>query len=151
MTDVWTSSGVLIGVGAVALTGWIQLDAIVAFLVALNIIWSGVSIVRKSVEGLMDKALTMDEQNIIHNALESYKQNGIQFHAFLTRQAGARQFVSFHVLVPGFWSIQQGHDLLEQIEADLRKLMPNIIITTHIEPIEDPISYADITLVRDDT
>jgi cation diffusion facilitator family transporter len=149
MTDVWTSAGVLIGVGAVVFTGWIRLDAIVAFLVACNIVWTGVSIVRSSVSGLMDKALPTEEQSTIQNALEPYKQTGIQFHAFLTRQAGSRQFVSFHVLVPGSWSVTQGHQLLEQIESDLRKVFPRIIINTHLEPIEDPISYVDINLERD--
>lgn len=144
MTDVWTSAGVLIGVGAVAVTGWIRLDAVVAFLVACNIVWTGVSIIRSSVSGLMDKALSAEEQTLIQNTLETYKQSGIQFHGFLTRKAGSRQIVSFHVLVPGSWSVDQGHQLLEQIESDLRKVFPEIIVTTHLEPIEDPVSYIDI-------
>jgi cation diffusion facilitator family transporter len=150
MTDVWTSAGVLIGVGAVALTGWVRLDAIVAFLVACNIVWTGISIVRKSVSGLMDKALSTEEQQIIQNVLETYKQQGIQFHAMLTRQAGAWQFVSFHVLVPGNWTVQQGHLLLEKVEADLRNVLSKIVITTHLEPIEDPTSYKDISIDRND-
>jgi cation diffusion facilitator family transporter len=150
MTDVWTSAGVLIGVGAVALTGWIRLDAIVAFLVACNIVWTGISIVRKSVSGLMDKALSVEEQTLIQNVLETYKQKGIQFHALFTRQSGSRQFVSFHVLVPGNWTVQQGHQLLEDLEADLRKALPNIVITTHLEPIEDPTSYKDMSIDRAD-
>ena len=151
MTDVWTSAGVIIGLVAVALTGWAQIDAIVAFLVACNIIWTGISILRSSVAGLMDKSLSAGEQNTIQKALEPYKQNGIQFHALLTRQAGARKFVSFHVLVPGNWSVQQGHQLSEQIEADLRTILPNVSISTHLEPIEDPVSYYDISLERDET
>jgi cation diffusion facilitator family transporter len=150
MTDVWTSAGVLAGVGAVAFTGWARLDAIVAFLVACNIVWTGISIVKGSVSGLMDKVLSEEEQNTIQNTLEPYKLTGIQFHAFLTRQAGSRQFVSFHVLVPGTWSVNQGHQLLENIESDLRKAFPRIIITTHLEPIEDPTSYIDKSLERDD-
>ena len=150
MTDVWTSAGVLIGVGAVALTGWIQLDAIVAFLVACNIVWTGISIVRKSVSGLMDKALSAEELNLIQKVLDTYKQKGIQFHALLTRQAGTRQFISFHVLVPGKWTVQKGHQLLEALEADLRNVFPNVVVTTHLEPIEDPISYKDISLDRTD-
>jgi cation diffusion facilitator family transporter len=150
MTDVWTSVGVVIGVGLVAITGWEKLDPIVAFLVAINIVWTGISIIKKSVAGLMDKALSVEEQYVIQNVLEPYKQSGIQFHAFLTRQAGSRQFVSFHVLVPGSWSVNQGHQLLEQIESDLRRVIPRIIITTHLEPIEDPTSYIDIKLERND-
>lgn len=150
MTDVWTSAGVVIGVGAVSLTGWAQLDAVVAFLVACNIIWTGITIVRGSVAGLMDKALSTDEQGKIQKALEPYQQNGIQFHALLTRQAGARKFVSFHVLVPGTWSVLQGHQLSEQIEADIRILLPHVSISTHLEPIEDPVSYSDISLEREE-
>ncbi|HLN55748.1 MAG TPA: cation diffusion facilitator family transporter [Bacteroidales bacterium] len=150
MTDVWTSAGVLIGVGAVAFTGWLRLDAIVAFLVACNIVWSSFSIIRSSVSGLMDEALPAGEQNRIRDVLEPYRKNGIEFHAFFTRQAGSRQFVSFHVLVPGSWTVAHGHQLLEQIEVDLRKTIPGISITTHLEPLEDPISYNDTVLERDD-
>ena len=148
MTDVWTSAGVIVGVGAVALTGVERLDPIVALIVSANIIWSGYILVKRSVTGLMDNALPIKEQESIQNVLETYKKNGVDFHALLTRQAGARQFVSFHVLVPGDWSVQKGHQLLEQIEKDLRNAFPQIIITTHLEPIEDQSSYKDITLLR---
>lgn len=150
MTDVWTSAGVLVGVGAVVLTGWVRLDPIVAFLVACNIVWTGYSIIKKSVGGLMDKALSAEDQDSLLKILEPYKQNGIEFHAFLTREAGAKKFASFHVLVPGEWSVLEGHQFLEKIEAELRKAIPNLIITTHLEPIEDPISYMDAILERDD-
>lgn len=150
MTDVWTSAGVLVGVGLVALTGWTRLDAIVAFLVACNIVWTGVSIMRQSIAGLMDQALSADEQEQIQEVLEPYRLDGIQFHALQTRQAGARKFVSFHVLVPGTWSVQQGHQLLEQIEDDIRARIPMVSISTHLEPIEDPISYNDIYLEREE-
>ncbi len=149
MTDVWTSAGVVVGVGAVALTGWDRLDPIVAFVVACNIVWSGFSIVKKSVAGLMDKALSAEEQDSLLKVLEPYKKNGIEFHALLTREAGAKKFVSFHVLVPGNWSVQKGHQLLEQIEGELRNILPTVIVTTHLEPLEDPISYSDINLERD--
>jgi len=148
MTDVWTSVGVLAGVGAVALTGWERLDPIVAFIVAGNIIWSGVRIVRKSVLGLMDTALPVEEQNAIQSVLDTHRQSGVEFHALRTRQAGARRFVSFHVLVPGTWTVQRGHDLLEQIESDLRLALPNITVFTHLESIDDPASWEDATLDR---
>lgn len=150
MTDVWTSGGVLVGVGAVALTGWTRLDPIIAFLVACNIVWSGLFIIRQSVSGLMDKALPAEQLEKILKILESYKKENVEFHAILTRQAGARQFVSFHVLVPGSWSVLRGHQLLERIEAELRNLFPNIVITTHLEPLEDPSSYKDIHIDRID-
>ncbi len=149
MTDVWTSAGVIVGVGAVALTGVERLDPVVALIVAANIIWSGYTLVKRSVTGLMDKALTSKEQESIQNVLEPYRKDGVDFHAILTRQAGAKQFVSFHVLVPGTWTVQKGHQLLETIEKDIRKVFPNIIITTHLEPIEDQNSYKDITLERE--
>ncbi len=148
MTDVWTSGGVLLGVGAVALTGWMRLDPVVAFLVACNIVWSGISIVRKSIGGLMDKSLPDKDLDEIRKILDSYRNDDIEFHALLSRQAGARQFVSFHVLVPGSWSVQEGHHLLEKMEEELRKTFPGIVVSTHLEPQEDPSSYQDITLDR---
>jgi cation diffusion facilitator family transporter len=151
MTDVWTSAGVLVGVGAVALTGWERLDPIVAFIVAGNIIWSGVHIVRQSVLGLMDTALPVEEQGAIRRVLEQHSQTGIQYHALRTRQAGARRFVSFHVLVPGTWTVQRSHELLERIEADLRLALPNITVFTHLEPLNDPKSWDDTTLDRAET
>ena len=148
MTDVWTSAGVLIGVGSVALTGWEILDPIVAIIVAVNITWSGIRIVRKSVLGLMDTALPAEEQSAIQRVLERHSQDGVQFHALRTRQAGSRGFVSFHVLVPGLWTVQRGHDLLEHIESDLRLALPNITVFTHLESIDDPASWDDTTLDR---
>jgi cation diffusion facilitator family transporter len=148
MTDVWTSVGVLVGVGAVALTGWVRLDPIVACLVAANIIWSGISIVRKSVSGLMDTALPIEDQNKLQKALEPYAQRGVQFHALRTRESGARQFVSVHVLVPGRWTVQRGHRLLERIEADIRHALPSVTVFTHLESLNDSASWEDTSLDR---
>lgn len=148
MTDVWTSVGVVVGVGAVALTGWQRLDPIVACLVAANIIWTGVGIVRKSVSGLMDTALPVEDQNKLQKILESHIHSGIQYHALRTRQAGARQFVSFHILVPGHWTVQGGHQLLESIEADIRHVLPGATVFTHLEPLNDPSSWEDTGLDR---
>ena len=143
MTDVWTSAGVLVGVGAVALTGWVELDPIVACLVAANIIWSGVSIVRKSVSGLMDTALPIEDQNKLQKALEPYTRDGVQFHALRTRNQGGAQFISLHVLVPGAWTVQRGHGLLERIEADIRNSLPDVTMFTHMESLTDPASWDD--------
>jgi cation diffusion facilitator family transporter len=148
MTDVWTSAGVIVGVGAVALTGWERLDPIVAFLVAGNIVWSGVRIVRKSALGLMDTALPVEEQNTLRRVLEPYIQNGVQYHALRTRQSGARQFVSVHVLVPGIWTVQRGHRLLESIEADICHALPSVTVFTHLESLNDPASWDDTSLDR---
>jgi len=150
MTDVWTSAGVLVGVGAVALTGWQRLDPIVAIAVAVNIVWTGSRIVRDSVYGLMDAALPASEQQTVRNLLEPYAQEGVLYHALRTRQSGARRFVSLHVLVPGEWTVQQGHDTLERIEADIRRALPPVTVFTHLEPVDDPAAMNDHELHRDD-
>ena len=151
MTDVWTSVGVLAGVGLVSLTGWERLDTIVAFIVAANIIWSGVRIVRLSALGLMDTALPIKEQAILKSILEKYTQKGVEYHALRSRQSGSRQFVSFHVLVPGKWTVQRGHRLLETIEADIRHAIPNVTVFTHLESLNDPASWDDTNLDRTET
>jgi len=148
MTDVWTSVGVLGGVGIVALTGWERLDPIVAFIVAGNIIWSGYHIVRESALGLMDTALPLEEQEILKKVLEPYTQKGVQYHALRTRQSGSRRFASMHILVPDTWTVFDGHQLLEKIEADIRHALPSITVFTHLEPINDPTSFEDTNLDR---
>ncbi|MBI5559257.1 MAG: cation transporter [Deltaproteobacteria bacterium] len=150
MTDVWTTAGVLAGVGAVAVTGWERLDPVAALFVAANIIWTGLQIVRKSVYGLMDTAIPAEDVDTIRSVLEKYTQAEIDYHALRTRQSGSRQFVSFHVLTPGAWTIQQGHELVEEIEADIRRALPNVTVFTHLEPLTDPSSWADIHLDRHD-
>jgi len=148
LTDVWTSAGVIVGVGAVAITGWLRLDPIVALLVAANIVWTGTSIVRRSVSGLMDTALSPEELRTIEQVLQKYREGGVGFHAILTRRGGRNRFVSLHVLVPGGWTVQRGHELLESIEDDIREALPNAIVFTHIEPLDDPSSLEDIPLER---
>jgi cation diffusion facilitator family transporter len=150
LTDVWTSGGVLVGVGAVALTGWQSLDPLVAIAVAVNIVWTGSRIVRDSVYGLMDAALPVAEQELLKKLLDSYVGEGVHYHALRTRQSGARRFVSLHVLVPGEWSVQHGHDTLERIEADIRRALPPATVFTHLEPIGDPAAMNDLDLHRDD-
>jgi cation diffusion facilitator family transporter len=150
MTDVWTSMGVLVGVGAVWFTGWERLDAVVALLVAANIIWSGVSLVKRSLLGLMDTALPDEDLATIQQIFDQYRRQGVQFHALRSRSAAARRFVSFHVLVPGAWTVHQGHNLLEQIEADIRSRLEPVTVFTHLEPQEDSASWEDTTLDRQD-
>lgn len=148
LTDVWTSVGVIGGVGAVALTGWNWLDPVVALLVAANIVFTGVKIVRNSALGLMDTVLSPADQKAIRTVLDRHTQARVQFHALLTRQSGARRFISVHVLVPGDWTVQRGHDLLEQIEDDIRQVVPNSNVLTHLESIDDPVSWQDLELER---
>lgn len=146
MTDVWTSAGVVIGVAAVVLTGWLWLDPLIALAVAANIVWSGVKLVNRSLSGLLDRALPPHERQALQRILDRYRTQGIDFHALRTRQAGARSFVSMHVLVPAQWSVAQGHDLAHQVEHDVREALPGVTVLTHIEPLGHPESYRDIDL-----
>jgi cation diffusion facilitator family transporter len=149
MTDVWTSVGVIGAVAAVRFTGWIRLDPIIAALVALNILRIGIRLVRESVLGLMDTSLPAEDLEVVNEVLERYRKNErIEFHAILTRGAASRRFVSFHVLVPGNWTVQRGHDLLERIEGELRSRLSRLTVFTHLEPIEDPVSWQDIPIDR---
>jgi cation diffusion facilitator family transporter len=141
LTDVWTSAGVLVGVGAVAITGWQRLDPIVALIVAANIVWSGVRIVRESVLGLMDTALPPEELKTVEKVLEKFCATDIQCHELRTRQAGSHRFVSLHVLVPGDWTVDRGHKFLERMEEDIRGALPNVTVLTHLESIHDPASW----------
>jgi cation diffusion facilitator family transporter len=148
MTDVWTSAGVIAGVIAVALTGWDVLDPLIALAVAANIVITGSGLVRRSVGGLMDRGLDAPELAKIQAALEPFERDGVRFHALRTRQAGSRAFVSLHVLVPGAWTVQQGHDVVEDVEDELRERLPHATVFTHLEPAEDPRSFADTALDR---
>jgi cation diffusion facilitator family transporter len=145
MTDVWTSVGVIVGVGLVVVTGWNRLDGIVALAVGLNIIVTGVNLLRTSTAGLMDKALSDEDHLKIVKVLTKYESDEVKFHELQTREAGRQRFVSMHVLVPGAWTIQKGHDLSENLEADIIAELPDAIITTHVEPLEDERSWADQT------
>lgn len=148
LTDVWTSVGVVVGVALVALTGWQSLDPIVALLVAGNIVVTGGGLVRRSADGLMDRALEAEELQRIDAVLARFTSERTRFHALRTRRAGQRAFVSLHVLVPGDWSVQRGHDFVEEVEAGLREVFPSVTVDTHLEPIDDPVSFADVDLDR---
>jgi cation diffusion facilitator family transporter len=149
MTDVWTSIGVLVGVGLVTLTGWLPLDSLVALAVAANIVWSGVHLVSRSALGLLDTAIPAEDRGKIDQVLANYHAQGVEFHSMRTRQAGPRRFISMHVLVPGNWSVQRGHDVLEEIERDIRSSFDSpTTVFTHLEPIEDPVSMQDMGIDR---
>jgi cation diffusion facilitator family transporter len=148
MTDVWTTGGVLVGIAAVALTGWAVLDPIIALLVAAQILFAGLKLVRESVVGLMDTALPANEMAEITEILDRYAVNGVRYHALRSRQAGAQRFISVHVQVPGAWTVQEGHSLLEDIDRDVRAALPPVSVFTHLEPLEDPRSWDDIEINR---
>ncbi len=150
MADVWTSAGVVLAVIGVAVTGWQRLDPIIALVVAANIVWTGVTILRRSFLGLLDTALPASDLAIIHAILERYQEReDIHTHALRSREAGARRFVSFHILVPGWWSVHEGHRLLEEIEEEIIDALPGVTVFTHLEALDDPASYADTTLDRE--
>ena len=149
MTDVWTSGGVLVGVGAVALTGWKVIDPLVALGVAANIVYTGIKLIQRSVAGLMDASLSDKEMQAVQDVLEKYREKyPIEFHALRTRQAGARHFITMHVLVPGEWTVHDAHHIAEDIERDIHARVQNSVAFTHLEPVEDEISHYDIELDR---
>ena len=119
-------------------------------MVAANIVRIGVSLVRRSLLGLLDMALPEDARAAIAGVLAAHVRDGVRFHALRTRQAGARGFISTHVLVPGDWTVQAGHDRVEAVERDLRAAVPHATVFTHLEPLEDPALWADTRLVRTD-
>jgi cation diffusion facilitator family transporter len=149
MTDVWTSGGVLIGIALVKITGWLLLDSLVALAVAANIVWTGYRLMHSSALGLLDTAIPQQERDQLKTHLEKYRLQDIQYHSLLTRQSGQRKFIAVHILVPGSWSVKQGHDILEVIERDIRNLFQGpVTVFTHLEPIEDPLSMDDIGIER---
>jgi cation diffusion facilitator family transporter len=149
MTDVWTSAAVIVGVALVYITGFYRLDPVIALAVSAHILWTGFGLMRRSVRGLLDPAISGEDQNEVNKLFAEYsKRYGVSFHALRTRQAGARRFVSFHLLVPDAWTVAQAHQLSEEIEARMRSMIPNAAVFTHIEPISDPASYEDQGLDR---
>lgn len=142
-TDVWTSVGVIIGVSVVAITGIYIFDPIIAIIVAINIIYTGWKLIKRSVMGFMDVSISTEEQKIITDIIAQYEKEGLKFHGIRTRQSAARRFVTFHVLVPGKWSVQKSHDWVEKIEKDIRNAISQITVTTHLEPVEDKKSWND--------
>ena len=143
LTDVWTSVGVILGLLLVSATGWLILDPLIAILVAINIVWTGAKLIQESSSALLDASIPLQERQIIDELLSGYDHQQVQFHAIRTRMAGMKRFVSFHVLVPGAWTVQQGHDLCEEIESKICQSLPNINVLIHLEPLEDPKSWTD--------
>ncbi len=148
MTDVITSGGVLVGVGAVALTGWQPLDSLVALLVAANIIWTGVGIIRSTVSGLMDGSLSSEEVCRVEGILAGYQSGEVRTHALRTRQSGSLKIVSLHLLVPGDWPVARGHTLATEIEGRISAELSDCMVFTHLEAMEDPAAMDDPGLQR---
>jgi cation diffusion facilitator family transporter len=149
MTDVWTSVGVVGGVAVAGFTDLDFIDPLVAILVAINILWTGYQLVRRSVMGLMDAALSENDQGLIRGVMAKYQEKGVNFHALRTRQAAARRFISVHVLVPGEMSVHDAHHILENFEDEIRAALGGAVtVFTHLEPAEDELSMDDMYLDR---
>jgi cation diffusion facilitator family transporter len=138
MTDVWTSVGVIAALGVVTLTPpkWAILDPVIAILVGLNIIYTGVSLIRRSMAGLMDGSLSKQEIQQIEDAIQESLAPNTKFHGMRTRKSGSRRFVDLHVTVPGNLSITEGHNRCETIETAIRNRLPKTSVATHLEPEE---------------
>jgi cation diffusion facilitator family transporter len=143
MTDVWTSVGVVVGVLLVGLTGWERLDPVVAFAVGLNILVTGSRLLRSASAGLMDVSLPKEDNETIRGVLARFTSKEVSWHRLQTREAGHRRFMQFDLLVPGTWTVQRGHDLVEDITDALMQEFPDIDVLCHVEPVEDPRSYED--------
>ena len=149
MTDVWTSAGVIAGIVVVKFTGWVVIDPIIALLVAINIIYTGYKLISRSASGLMDASIPDEDIQKVTTYLDSLKEQQIEYHSLLTRSAGQRKFISLHLLVPGEWSVQKGHDYADRIELTIENMFNEpVTVSTHSEAVEDPASMNDIGLDR---
>ncbi|MBL8525162.1 MAG: cation transporter [Betaproteobacteria bacterium] len=143
LSDVWTTVGVLVAVLLVPVTGWWRLDPLVAIAVALQILWTGSVLIKRSFDGLMDKSIPVDELARVIAVLETIKSHGGDYHALRTRRAGRKHFVDVHILLPGTMSIQEGHDLVQSLESTIMRELPMVEVLTHLEPLEDVRSWDD--------
>lgn len=136
LTDVVTSFGVLVGVALVALTGWLVLDSVIAALVALHILWWGWELMRQSIGGLMDEAVSAEMLAKIREAISKEAQGAIEAHDLRTRHAGRTTFIEFHLVVPGTMTVAESHAICDRVEAALKEDLPQAVITIHVEPEE---------------
>ncbi len=153
MTDVLTSTGVLVALVAIRLSNRLWqvelywLDPVIALALAANIAWTGVGLVRRSFDGLMDHALPDEEQARVRAAIESQLSPDLDYHAVRTRRAGSRCFIDFHLLVPGETSVRDAHALINRIESSIQEVAPDSEVTIHAEPIEERASWEDSALL----
>jgi len=136
MTDVLTSMAVVAALGAVALTGWLVLDPLIALAVGANILREGLRLLRASVDGLMDRSLDDAVQQRLREALERFAVEQVGWRELRTRRAGAQAWIDVVVLVPGHWTVDAGHALLDRVEAALVEVVPSATVLTHLEPLE---------------
>lgn len=139
MTDVWTSVGVVAALVVVmfAPPKWAILDPIIAMVVGLNIIRTGVSLVKRSAAGLMDLSLPVEEMDQIEEIIREKEGANAVYHKFRTRKSASRRYVEFHLLMPGDLSVRVAHDRCTAIETEIRNRLPKTRVTIHVEPRED--------------
>ncbi|MBX3714780.1 MAG: cation transporter [Burkholderiales bacterium] len=143
LTDVWTTAGVIAAVAVVHFTGWLVLDPVIAIVVALQILWTGWSLIRRSFDGLMDRAIPDEERARIEAILGQVKARGGDYHRLRTRVSGKKSFVDVHLLVPGSMTVHEGHDLAHRLESEIEVAIPHVEVLTHLESIDDPRSWED--------
>jgi len=143
MTDVWTTVGIILGILLVKFTGWYIIDPIMAIAVALSIIYTGSKLIIRSTQGLMDSSLSEKEIEEIKKVLDRFKEQGVDYHALYTRRASAKNFITFHLLLPGDWTIFKGHEITKLIEIEIDERFPNSDIFIHLEPLNDPEAFDD--------
>lgn len=143
LTDVWTTAGVIAAVAVVHFTGWLVLDPVIAIVVALQILWTGWSLIRRSFDGLMDRAIPEEERARIAAILDQVKARGGDYHRLRTRVSGKKSFVDVHLLVPGTMTVHEGHDLAHRLESEIEAAIPHVEVLTHLESIDDPRSFED--------
>jgi cation diffusion facilitator family transporter len=148
MTDVWTTTGILVGLVLVWVTGKLWIDPLIALLMAGNITWTALVLLWRSFNGLMDHSLPAAEQAVVRRAIESQLRPEMTYHALRTRQAGSRRFADCHLLVPGALTVQQAHEVATRIEQAVRQAFPGMEVTVHIEPIEEAAAWRDSAMLR---
>jgi cation diffusion facilitator family transporter len=147
MADVYTSAGVLLGLGLYWLTRLAWIDTAIALAVAGYIGWTAFGLIRRSFDGLMDRALPEEEQAKVRTAIEGLLAPGMDYHALRTRRAGARRFADFHLLVPGVFTVRRAHEIIGRIEEAVRAALPGTEVTIHVEPIEERAAWEDSALL----
>ncbi|MBK3396566.1 MULTISPECIES: cation diffusion facilitator family transporter [Methylobacterium] len=137
LADVFTSGGVLIGLGLATATGWAILDPVIAVVVALNILWSGGAMVRDSVSGLMDQAAPAEMVGQIRRLISEHGEGALEAHDVRTRHAGQVTFIDFHLVVPGEMTVAESHGICDRLEAAIEGAVEGAVVTIHVEPGEE--------------
>ncbi|WP_421926356.1 cation diffusion facilitator family transporter [Neoaquamicrobium sediminum] len=137
MTDVVTSVGVIAGLVGAVLTGWYFLDPLLALLVAINILWQGWKVITSSLDGLMDRAVPVEEHVRIRDIISANSKGALEVHDLKTRIAGRATFIEFHMVVDAHMTVGESHAICDRIEAALEEEIPSVRIVIHVEPEDE--------------